>query len=97
MSAKCQKPTSSSRRQSKGVSACGIVSAKDRHSPDMNALLRRYIEPVGGLDAEGVLPGVKMAHDAVDAELPRTMRIAYDLALNKLVRHCKPTHELHQL
>src|SRR3569832_918225 len=49
-------------------------------SPQPHALFRRHVEPVAGLDVEGGVPGVDVAHDRVDAGLRRRVRVADQLA-----------------
>src|ERR1700726_2399758 len=54
-------------------------------SPDMHAVLWRDVKFVARLHVEGSVPRIDIAHDSVDAELPRRVRIADDLLLHIVV------------
>src|SRR5687768_12528681 len=43
--------------------------------PDADALLGGQVHRIAGLDVERLVPGVDVAHDAVDAELGRAVRV----------------------
>src|SRR5579871_1617929 len=84
-------------RQAK-VSRFSAVESATRRSPDVHPVFRLEIELVAWLHAEGVVPGVDVAHGPVDTKARGRMGIARHLPLERirprlLAPHLRPAQE----
>src|SRR6202041_3521195 len=59
-------------------------------SPDMHSLVGRQVQLVAGLDAEGGVPGIYVAHDSVDAGFARAVGIGHHLIAHGFVAVERP-------
>src|SRR5689334_25386501 len=73
------------RRRSK---ECGVASSRSpifSRLPDVDALFRRQVKLVAGLNVECLVPGVDIPNDAVGPVLVGAMRVGQDLLAKRIL------------